>query len=184
MARLLSRLASSQAKQNLNGAVGSGDTNIVPFFLCLRRAFYADKNPIPKITSGDRGTRKMQDHARRPSPVEGERGGTESGKYFRECFRVEYRHENKGERILAQLLLNHLETLMQETQKSEAEVMALVFQTGIRQLWREHILGLYLRNKISRKEAIEEVGLDWVDLADRQHRAMLEDISWGLEKWT
>ena len=39
----------------------------------------------------------------------------------------------------------YLETLMRQTHKSEAEVLTLAFQTGLRQLWREHILGRYLR---------------------------------------
>ncbi|MCD6334969.1 MAG: hypothetical protein J7M27_06515 [Candidatus Latescibacteria bacterium] len=34
---------------------------------------------------------------------------------------------------------------MRETHKSEAEMMTLAFQTGLRQLWRERALGGYLR---------------------------------------
>ena len=44
----------------------------------------------------------------------------------------------------------------------------MAFQIGLRQLWREHILGHYLRHQISRDEAIETVGIDWVELAERQ----------------
>jgi predicted RNase H-like HicB family nuclease len=47
-------------------------------------------------------------------------------------------------------------------------------------LWREHILGRYLRHKISRDEVIEAVGIDWVELAERQHEAMMEDLAWAL----
>lgn len=77
---------------------------------------------------------------------------------------------------------SYLETLIRETEKSEAEVLALAFQVGIRQLWREHILGLYLKGTVSRKDTIETVGIDWLELAERQHKAMLDDIRWGLEK--
>lgn len=73
----------------------------------------------------------------------------------------------------------YLETIIRETQKPESEVMTKVFQTGLRQLWREHILGRYLRNEISRDEAVESVGIDWVDLAERQKEAMLEDMAWA-----
>ncbi|MBC7264413.1 MAG: hypothetical protein H5T64_08655 [Chloroflexi bacterium] len=76
--------------------------------------------------------------------------------------------------------LTYLEKLMRETQKSEAEVMTLAFQTGLRQLWRERILGRYLRGEIARDEAIEAVGIDWVELAERQHKAMMEDLAWAL----
>lgn len=79
-------------------------------------------------------------------------------------------------------LLSYLKNLVHETNKPEAEVMALAFQTGLRQLWREHILGRYLRGEISRDEAIEAVGIDWVELAERQHEAMMEDLAWALGK--
>jgi len=37
----------------------------------------------------------------------------------------------------------YLEALTRETHKSEAEVMTMAFQAGLRQLWREYILGRY-----------------------------------------
>ena len=76
--------------------------------------------------------------------------------------------------------LTYLEILTRETQKPEAEVMTMAFQIGLRQLWREHILGRYLRHEIPRDEAIETVGIDWVELAERQHEAMMEDLAWAL----
>jgi hypothetical protein len=76
--------------------------------------------------------------------------------------------------------LTYLETLARETQKPEAEVITMAFQTGLRQLWREHVLGRYLRHEISRDEAIETVGIDWVGLAERQHEAVMEDMAWAL----
>ena len=76
--------------------------------------------------------------------------------------------------------LTYLEALVRETNKPEAEVMALAFQTGLRQLWRERTLGRYLRGEMTRDEAIEAVGIDWVDLAERQHEAMMQDLAWAL----
>jgi len=76
--------------------------------------------------------------------------------------------------------IGYLETLIRETRKPESEVMTKAFQIGLRQLWREHILGRYLRHEISRGEAIEFVGIDWVELAERQHEAMMEDLAWAL----
>ena len=78
-------------------------------------------------------------------------------------------------------VLNYLETLARETHKTESEVMTLAFETGLRQLWRERLLGRYLREEVSRDEAIAAVGIDWVELAERQHRAMLEDLAWALQ---
>jgi hypothetical protein len=78
--------------------------------------------------------------------------------------------------------LGYLESLVRETHKTEAEVVALAFETGLRQLWREQILGRYLRGEIPRNEAIESVGMDWVELAERQHAAVREDLEWALDK--
>lgn len=74
----------------------------------------------------------------------------------------------------------YLETLSRETDKSESEMMALAFQKGVQQMWRERILGHYLRKEITRDEAIEAVGVDWVELAERQHEAMMEDLEWAM----
>ncbi len=76
--------------------------------------------------------------------------------------------------------LSYLETLIRETHKPETEVLRMAFQTGLRQLWREHILGRYLRHEISRPVAIDAVGIDWVELSERQHKAMMEDLEWAL----
>lgn len=79
-------------------------------------------------------------------------------------------------------VVTYLDTLVRETRKSEAEVVAQAFETGLRQLWREYTLGRYLRGQISRAEAVDVTGLDWVELAERQQRAMAEDLTWGLAK--
>lgn len=57
-------------------------------------------------------------------------------------------------------ILTYLETLTRETKKPEAEAITMAFQIGLRELWRELILGRYLRHEISRDEAIEAVGVD------------------------
>jgi hypothetical protein len=79
-------------------------------------------------------------------------------------------------------MTTYFETLVRETCKPEAEVMTLAFQVGLRQLWREHVLGRYLRGELSRDDAIASVGIDWVELAERQRQAMQEDLSWALER--
>ncbi len=77
-------------------------------------------------------------------------------------------------------MLTYLQRLIDETHKPEAEVLTLAFQVGLRELWREHVLGRYLRHEISREEAIDEAGLDLVELAEHQHQAVVEDVAWGL----
>jgi hypothetical protein len=56
----------------------------------------------------------------------------------------------------------------------QAEITAANFEAR-----REHILGRYLQGEISREQAIELVGIDWVDLAERQYAAMTEDLAWA-----
>ncbi len=73
-----------------------------------------------------------------------------------------------------------LEKLTAATHQSEPEIMAQALQTGLQQLWREHILGCYIRGEISRQEAVENAGIDWVELAERQHQAAMEDVAWGM----
>jgi len=75
----------------------------------------------------------------------------------------------------------YIEELVRETHKPEAEIVALAFQTGLRQLWREQILGRYLRGEINRDKAVNLAGIDYVELAERQHAAMMEDLAWALE---
>jgi hypothetical protein len=72
-----------------------------------------------------------------------------------------------------------LARLAQELQKPEAEIMAMAFEAGLRQLWRERTLGQFLRGELSREDAIERVGIDWVELAEQQHVAMNEDLDWA-----
>ena len=60
--------------------------------------------------------------------------------------------------------------------------MAMADQNGEQQMWRERILGRYLHNEITRDEAIEAVGVDWVKLSERQHEAIMEDIAWAMDK--
>lgn len=78
-------------------------------------------------------------------------------------------------------VLEYLEALARETSKPETELMTMAFQVGLRQLWRERALGRYLRGEITRDEAIEVAGIDWVEMAERQYQAMVEDLAWALE---
>ncbi|MCC6545305.1 MAG: hypothetical protein IT392_12545 [Nitrospirae bacterium] len=77
-------------------------------------------------------------------------------------------------------VMNYLETISRETRKPEAEVMTMAFQVGLRQLWRERVLGRYLQGDINREEAIDSVGIDLVEIAERQHKAMMEDLAWAM----
>ena len=74
----------------------------------------------------------------------------------------------------------YLESLVRETHKSESEVVALAIEAGLRrQLLREQVLAQYLHGQISREQAAQTVGADWVELAEKQQRAAKEDMEWA-----
>lgn len=77
--------------------------------------------------------------------------------------------------------LKRLEQLSAETGLSDDQIIAKALQSGIRQLWRERTLAAYLSDEISREEAIDQVGIDWVELAERQRDAMEDDLAWALK---
>jgi hypothetical protein len=47
-------------------------------------------------------------------------------------------------------------------------------------LWAQTIIDLYLKGQISREDAIQAVGLKWVERAEQIRDAVLEDVRWGL----
>jgi hypothetical protein len=78
-------------------------------------------------------------------------------------------------------ITNYLTSLSETTKESEEKILAQALEVGLRQLWREEVLARYLRNEISRDEAIRLVGANWVELAEDQKKAVLEDIDWALD---
>lgn len=87
----------------------------------------------------------------------------------------------RGKRDVMADLASRLRTLARETRRPEAEVMTQAFEVGVRQLWRERALARYLRGEMSREQAIEAAGIDWVELAERQRKAVVEDLAWALQ---
>jgi hypothetical protein len=80
-----------------------------------------------------------------------------------------------------QTALAYLEKLTEATHQAEDELMAKAFRLGLRQLWQEYILNRYVRGEIPRAHAIAEVGIDWVELAEKQQQAVQEDLQWALK---
>ena len=73
----------------------------------------------------------------------------------------------------------YLAELSRETHQSESALLARAIESGLRQMWRERILGQYLRQEITRESAVASVGSDWVEMAERQTTAMREDLEWA-----
>lgn len=77
-------------------------------------------------------------------------------------------------------ILEELKELTESKHGKVSDIMAEALQIGITKLWQENVLNMYLREEIDRKEAIKRVGLNLVKLAERQKKASLEDVKWGL----
>jgi len=76
----------------------------------------------------------------------------------------------------------YLDKLTDEIKKPEAEIITMALYAGLQHLWREVTLKRYLNHEISRNDAIESVGIDWVELAERQYEAMQEDLEWAMKE--
>jgi len=69
--------------------------------------------------------------------------------------------------------LSDLHRLAEEMGVSEEEIV----RSGIRQLPRERALAAYVRGKLSRGEALDRLGINWVKMADCQREAVEEDLA-------
>jgi hypothetical protein len=74
---------------------------------------------------------------------------------------------------------DYLSALVQDTNRPEEEVLAEALKTGLREMWRQQLISRYLRGEITRDAAVEQLGLDHIELAERQRQAMEEDVQWG-----
>ena len=79
-------------------------------------------------------------------------------------------------------LTEKLEDLAKFNGKDTSVVLAKAVEIGVFKLWTDAVLEQYLSQKLARKKTIHLVGLDLVKLAERQNKAALEDIKWGLSK--
>jgi tRNA A37 N6-isopentenylltransferase MiaA len=77
-------------------------------------------------------------------------------------------------------MLEELKELTEARHGKVSDIVAEALQIGISKLWQERVLSMYLQGEIDRKEAIKRVGLNVVKLAERQKKASLDDVKWGL----
>ena len=76
--------------------------------------------------------------------------------------------------------VTQLENLIEINKKDASTILAQAIEIGISKLWTDTILNLYLSKKITRRKAIRLIGLDMVNLTDRQNQIAQEDVKWGL----
>ncbi|MGC9445412.1 MAG: hypothetical protein ACP5E9_10885 [Candidatus Methanospirareceae archaeon] len=81
---------------------------------------------------------------------------------------------------MADAVLKELGLLARERGEEAEAIIARAVRLGIEKLKQETILERYLKGEISREDAVKAVGFELVKLAERQRKALLEDIEWGL----
>lgn len=62
----------------------------------------------------------------------------------------------------------------------ESEVFERALERGVEALWEEVVLSRYVAGELDREEAVELVGVETVERAEREVAAVEEDVRWGL----
>ena len=75
---------------------------------------------------------------------------------------------------------NEIEDIAKARNEPKSKVIEEALKIGIIALWKESIIDKYLTGKISKKKAASMVGKHLVLMAEKQKKAVLEDIKWGL----
>jgi hypothetical protein len=81
---------------------------------------------------------------------------------------------------MADAVLKELALLAKERGEEVETIIAHAVKLGIEKIKQEIILERYLKEEISREDAVKAVGLELVKLAERQRMVLSEDIEWGL----
>lgn len=62
----------------------------------------------------------------------------------------------------------------------ESWVIQQAVEKGVDELWRDVVVAKYLDGDISRRQAVEELGQEYVRRVDQAETAIEEDVRWGL----
>ncbi len=81
---------------------------------------------------------------------------------------------------MIQPLTKQIQEVVRLKRERSAKVIAEALETGMAKLYTDAVLCEFLRGRLSRKNAIKRVGLEAVRQAERQARAVREDVEWGL----
>lgn len=77
-------------------------------------------------------------------------------------------------------LENEIEDIAEARNEPKSKVIEEAMKIGVTTLWKESILDKYLTGKISKKKAVSMLGKRLVLTAEKQKKAVLDDIKWGL----
>ena len=71
--------------------------------------------------------------------------------------------------------------LAEHHEMDESAVIQEAVETGVETLYRDMIVSRYLDGEITRKEAIEHLGVELVEEVEAAREAVEEDVRWGLQ---
>ena len=77
-------------------------------------------------------------------------------------------------------LTQELAFVIDQSQQDEATVLAQAMRTGIRALYREVLIEAYLMGRISRQEALKQLGPEALEEVEYQRDALKCDVAWGM----
>jgi len=77
-------------------------------------------------------------------------------------------------------LTQELTFLMAQRQQDEAAVLAQAVRTGIRALYRETLIEAFLMGRVSRQEALKQLGPEALEEVEYQRDALQHDVAWGM----
>ena len=78
------------------------------------------------------------------------------------------------------LLFKEMEEISKAKKIEIQDVLAEAVKVGLEKLWQDIVLDKYINKKISKKEAIKFVGVEKIYSAEKQKKAVLADVKWGL----
>ncbi|RJQ22200.1 MAG: hypothetical protein C4560_02740 [Nitrospiraceae bacterium] len=73
-----------------------------------------------------------------------------------------------------------IDYLKKATGQDEQTIFARAFKKGIEELYKEEMVSLYLKSKITRKKLTDLIGVEAVEEIDYQKKAIESDIKWGM----
>jgi hypothetical protein len=77
-------------------------------------------------------------------------------------------------------LTQELAFVVGQRQQDETTILAQAVREGVRVLYREALIEAYLASRISRQEALKQLGPELLEEVEYQRDALRRDVAWGL----
>ena len=74
---------------------------------------------------------------------------------------------------------DQVEELAHERGVPESRILEEALEHGVKEMWVQTVLSKYIEGEIERSEAVELVGLEKVKRAEKEVKAVEEDVEWG-----